>query len=78
MEKNQAKSQKTDKKTGKQEKYQKEFTVYVKGQETYDAEVANAVAADIEKLVDDKNITRVRNRDSNPANNPQMPPRFRK
>lgn len=62
----------------KQEKYQKEFTVYVKGQETYDAEVANAVAADIEKLVDDKNITRVRNRDSNPANNPQMPPRFRK
>ena len=34
----------------KQEKYQKEFTVYVKGQETYDAEVANAVAADIEKL----------------------------
>lgn len=62
----------------KQAKYQKEFTVYVEGRETYEADVANKIEADINKLVDDKNITGVRNRDSNPANNPQMPKRFRK
>lgn len=60
----------------KKEKYSKEFTVYVKGRETYEAATANAIEADINKLVDGENITRVRNRDSNPANNPQMPKKY--
>lgn len=62
----------------KQAKYQKEFTVYVQDQAVYDADIANKIEADINALVDDKTITGVRNRDSNPANNPQMPKRFRK
>jgi len=62
----------------KKAKYQKEFTVYVKGQETYPAEIANKIEADLQNLVDGENITGLRNRDSNPANNPQMPARYRK
>jgi len=62
----------------KQAKYQKEFTVYVQDQAVYDADIAGKIEADINALVDNKTVTGVRNRDSNPANNPQMPNRFRK
>jgi len=62
----------------KQAKYLKEFTVYVQGQETYDKDIADKLEAELMRLVDGSQITGVRNRDSNPVNNPQMPKKFRK
>lgn len=61
----------------KKSKYQKEFTIYVNGQETYDADVAAAIEADIKPLIDGQKITNLRNRDSNPQNNPQMPKKYK-
>lgn len=61
----------------KKSKYQKEFTIYVNGQETYDAGIAAAIEADIKPLIDGQKITNLRNRDSNPQNNPQMPKKYR-
>ncbi len=61
----------------KKSKYQKEFTIYVNGQETYDEDIAAAIEADIKPLIDGQKITNLRNRDSNPQNNPQMPKKYR-
>ena len=60
----------------KKAKYLKEYTIYVDGAATYDADVANKIESDIQSLVDGVNITGLRNRDSNPKNNPQMPKRY--
>lgn len=60
----------------KKAKYQKEFTIYVAGQETYDTAIANAIEADLKPLIDGQKITNLRNRDSNPKNNPQMPKKY--
>lgn len=62
----------------KKSKYQKEFTIYVNGQETYDEDIATAIEADIKPLIDGQKITNLRNRDSNPQNNPQMPKKYLK
>ena len=59
----------------KKEKYLKHFTFYVEGEEVYPQGAAAALAADLEPLVRDGLIGRVRLIDTNPANNPQPPAR---
>jgi hypothetical protein len=62
----------------KKAKYLKSFTLYVEGDEVYAKEKADALEADLQPLVDGKSITRLAKHDTNPANNPQPPERFRK
>lgn len=61
----------------KQAKYQKSFTVYVQGQEVYPREAADALEAELQPLVGQGLVTRLAKHDTNPANNPQMPARYR-
>jgi hypothetical protein len=62
----------------KKAKYLKSFTLYVEGNEVYAKEKADALEADLQPLVDGKLITRMAKHDTNPANNPQPPARYRK
>jgi hypothetical protein len=62
----------------KKEKYTKSFTLYVDGQEVYAKDAADALEADLRPLLGSALITRMSKHDTNPANNPQMPARFRK
>jgi hypothetical protein len=59
----------------KKAKYLQSFTVYVNGDEVYEKNVADAMEAQLLKLVDANGITRVSRFDTNPANNPQPPAR---
>ena len=61
----------------KKAKYLKSFTVYVDGNEVYGKEQADALEADLRPLVDGEAITRLAKHDTNPANNPQPPARYR-
>jgi hypothetical protein len=61
----------------KKEKYVKSFTLYVDGQEVYVKPAADALEADLQPLVGGGLITRLSKHDTNPANNPQPPARFR-
>jgi hypothetical protein len=63
-----------DKKT----KYLKSFTLYVDGNEVYARDAADALEADLKPLVGGALVTRLARHDTNPANNPQPPARFRK
>lgn len=62
----------------KKAKYQKSFTVYVKGQEVYPKAAADALEAELQPLVGGGLVTRLAKHDTNPANNPQMPARYRR
>ncbi len=62
----------------KQAKYVKSFTLYVGGDEVYAKEDADALEADLQDLVGSGLIERISKHDTNPANNPQAPARFRK
>ena len=57
----------------KKEKYIRSFTLYVKDQEVYAKEVADALEADLQPLAASGLITRLSKYDANPANNPQPP-----
>ena len=57
----------------KQEKYQKSFTVYVRGEEVYAKDIADALAAELAPFAQSGLITRLKTYDTNPANNPQPP-----
>ncbi len=61
----------------KKAKYLKAFTLYVDGDEVYAKDKADALEAALEPLVDGKLITRLTKHDTNPANNPQPPKRYR-
>ena len=61
----------------KKEKYIKSFTLSVDGNEVYAKEIANALESDLQPLVGGALITRMSKHDTNPANNPQPPARFR-
>jgi hypothetical protein len=61
----------------KKAKHLKSFAIHVKGREVYTKEDADALEADLQPLVDGIQITRLSRHDTNPANNPQMPERFR-
>jgi len=62
----------------KKAKYLKSFTLYVEGNEVYAGEKADALEADLQPLVGSALITRMSKHDTNPANNPQPPARYRK
>ena len=62
----------------KKEKYLKSFTLYVEGDEVYSRETAEALERDLQPLVGGALVTRMSKHDTNPANNPQPPKRYRK
>jgi hypothetical protein len=62
----------------KQAKYRKSFTIYVDGDEVYAKSKADALEADLRPLVGGELVTRLAKHDTNPANNPQPPTRYRK
>ena len=61
----------------KKAKYMKSFTLYVDGNEVYAKQKADALESDLQPLVGGKLITRISRHDTNPANNPQPPARYR-
>jgi hypothetical protein len=61
----------------KKDKYQKSFTLYVEGDEVYAKAKADALEAELQPLVGGGLITRFAKHDTNPANNPQPPARYR-
>lgn len=61
----------------KQAKFLKSFTFYVEGQEVYPKEQADALEAELKPLVGGELVTKLAKYDSNPANNPQPPARYR-
>ncbi len=61
----------------KKAKHTKVFTLYVNGDEVYAKDLADALEADLQPLVGGEIVSRLTKHDTNPANNPQMPERFR-
>ncbi len=62
----------------KKAKYLKSFTLYVEGNEVYTKYNADALESDLQPLVGGKLVIRISKHDTNPANNPQPPARYRK
>ena len=62
----------------KMAKHLKSFALHVDGREVYSKEEADALEADLKPLVGGKLIERMSKHDTNPANNPQPPERFRR
>ncbi len=62
----------------KKAKYTQSFTLYVDGSEVYARQNADALKADLQPLVGGKLVTRMSKHDTNPANGPQPPARYRK
>jgi hypothetical protein len=62
----------------KRAKYLKSFTLYVDGNEVYAKDKADALESDLQPLVSGDLITRLAKHDTNPANNPQPPARYRR
>jgi hypothetical protein len=62
----------------KKAKYEKSFTLYIEGDEIYAKDKADALQADLKPLVGGALITRLAKHDTNPANNPQPPARYRR
>ena len=61
----------------KEAKYVKSFTLYVGGAEVYARDLAEALEADLRPLVGGAIVTDLSKHDTNPANNPQPPKRYR-
>jgi hypothetical protein len=61
----------------KKAKYLKSFTLYIDGDEVYAKALADVLERDLQSLVNSKLITRLSKHDTNPANNPQPPARYR-
>ena len=57
----------------KKEKYLKSFTLYVRDEEVYAKEIADALEADLQPFAAGGLIGRISKYDSNPSNNPQPP-----
>ena len=62
----------------KKAKYMKSFTLYVGGDEVYAKDKADRLEADLRPLIGGKLVERLTKHDTNPANNPQPPRRYRK
>lgn len=61
----------------KKAKYVTSFTIYVDGDEVYGKDRADALEAELSPLVGGEAITAMAKHDTNPANNPQPPKRYR-
>lgn len=62
----------------KRAKYLTSFTIYVGGEEVYEREKAEPLEADLAGLVGGEIVQSMAKHDTNPANNPQMPAKYRK
>lgn len=62
----------------KEAKYKKSFTLYVNDDEVYERDKADALELELKPLVGGGIVTRLAKHDTNPANNPQPPKRYRK
>ncbi len=62
----------------KKAKYLKAFTLYVDGEEVYTKDKADPLEKDLVPLVGGEIIKDMSKHDTNPANNPQPPARYRK
>ena len=61
----------------KRAKHLRSFTVHVNGAGVYPGERADALEADLEPLVGGPFVAAMSRHDTNPANNPQVPERYR-
>ena len=61
----------------KQAKYTRSFTLHVGGEEVYAKPSADRLEADLARLVGGAIVTTMSRHDTNPANNPQPPKRYR-
>lgn len=61
----------------KKAKYIKIFTIYVDGEEVYEKEAAEALENELNPMVGGTVIEKLSKYDSNPANNPQAPKKYR-
>ena len=61
----------------KQAKYVKSFSIHVDGAEVYAKDRADALEAALTPLVGAGTVTRLAKHDTNPANSPQMPEKYR-
>jgi hypothetical protein len=61
----------------KRAKHLRSFALHIKGEAVYPKQEADAVEADLQPMVDGASILRISRHDTNPANNPQMPERYR-
>ena len=61
----------------KKTKYLRSFTVHVDGAEVYARETADALEAALDPLVGGPFVVSLARHDTNPANNPQVPKRYR-
>jgi hypothetical protein len=61
----------------KKAKYLKSFTLYVDGEEVYAREKADKLEQALQPLVGGSLVTHLAKHDTNPANNPQPPKRYR-
>jgi hypothetical protein len=63
---------------GKRLKHAQTFVLYIRGEEVYTKELADALEADLMPLVDGSRIKRLSKHDTNPHNNSQVPERYRR
>ncbi len=61
----------------KKAKYVRSFSLHVAGEEVYDGNRADALERDLRPLVGGAVVKTLARHDTNPANNPQMPERYR-
>ena len=61
----------------KQAKYRKSFSIHVGGAEVYARDAADALEAALTPLVGAGVVTRLAKHDTDPANSPQMPEKYR-
>ena len=61
----------------KKAKYLTAFTLYVDGDEVYDGEKAHPLEADLQPLAENGLLDKLSKHDTNPANNPQPPKKYR-
>jgi hypothetical protein len=62
----------------KKAKYIKAFTLYIDGEEVYDRAKADPLETDLRPLLENKFIAHLSKHDTNPANNPQPPEKYRR
>ena len=61
----------------KKAKYLKAFTLYVDGDEVYEKAKADPLEADLQPLAESGLLDKLSKHDTNPANNPQPPKKYR-
>ena len=61
----------------KRAKHLRSFALHIKGEAVYPKQEADALEADLQPVVDGTHILRISRHDTNPANNQQVPERYR-